>query len=105
MVILIGLILDLSIVRYMTPTEIAIPQSELISFSLPSTSLTLAITVNLIAFIRPSPVSQVTPHTIFGVGTGTLSNREPTLAIEGTGDHSRTPGVGGHTSPAEMAAS
>lgn len=105
MVILLALILDLSVVRYMTPTETAIQQSELISFSLPSTSLTLAVTVNLIAFIRPSPVSQATHHTIYGVGTGTLRNREPMLALEGPGNHLRTPGVNDRTSPAETVAS
>ena len=53
LLVLVGaMILDLSMVRFMTPTDISISQADLLSLSLPSLSLSLSVTVNCIAALR-----------------------------------------------------
>ena len=52
LVLLIGSILDFTVVGCMTPTGAPIAQSDLLSLWLPSTSLSLTTIVNVIACIR-----------------------------------------------------
>ena len=57
-----ALILDLAIVKFMTPNGAPISQSDLLSLSLPAMSLSLAITANLFACFRDQPPSPATSH-------------------------------------------
>ena len=54
--------LDLAIVKFITPSGAPISQSDLISLSLPAMSLSLAITANLFACFRNQPSSPATSH-------------------------------------------
>ena len=54
--------LDLAIVKFMTPNGAPISQSDLLSLSLPAMSLSLAITANLFACFRNQPPSPAIIH-------------------------------------------
>ena len=54
--------IDMAIVRFMTPSGAAISQSDLLSLSLPAMSLSLAITSNLFGCFRSQPQSPPPSH-------------------------------------------
>lgn len=54
-ILLAAVILDLAVVRFMTPKGAPISQSDLLSLSLPAMSLSLAITANLVGCFRSQP--------------------------------------------------
>jgi hypothetical protein len=78
LVILAGTLINLSLVRFMTPTGATISQADLISVSLPSVSATLASIVNLVALIKGSVAQQRNLQSIDVPRTGDLSNSDDT---------------------------
>ena len=63
MIILVGaLILDMAIVRFMTPNGAALSQYDLLSLSLPVMSLSLAVTANIFGCFRNQPPSTPPSH-------------------------------------------
>lgn len=67
--------LDLAIVKFITPSGAPISQSDLLSLSLPAMSLSLAITANLFACFRNQPPSPATSHET--EIEGSVSRRDP----------------------------